>query len=169
MKLEAIALLLFCFSLAACSNGSTESGVVNEADTSKFGGRYNGSATLEFLVDTIGVDPKKSEASAVVAIEVRSDGVVEFTIAGTTLRGTIDDKGNWTIGAAINAFGLLIDDDDKRALELAGCRLGEEFATIKGQVTSPNVTGTVSGHMSCKLLLIELGSLEIVGAVQAAK
>ena len=110
---------------------------------------------------------KSVNDSATVELEITGNGTVRLTIDESTLDGIIDDDGNWEIEITINGFGSLINDGSKDTLETAGCLLGKKFAKIEGQVTPPTMSGEVNGKLSCKVLLVTLGTLEVSGTLTA--
>ena len=81
--------------------------------------------------------------------------------------GLVDDDGNWEIEITINGFDSLIYEESKDTLKTAGCLLGKKFAKIEGQVTPPTMSGEVNGKLSCKVLLVTVGTLEVSGTLTA--
>ena len=93
-----------------------------------------------------------------------------FPIKATgELGSTIDNDGNWRLEISINDFGSLIDDESRDALKSVGCPLVKKLATIEGEVIPPTVSGDVSGKLSCKVLLVTVGTLEVSGTLAATK
>ena len=153
--------------LIGCGRSSTDSSITQGTDTGSFSGTYKGVLELQATVDAIGTSPKSDNESATVEIEITENGAVRLTIDEFRLDGIVDDDGNWEIEITINGFGSLVDEESKDTLRTAGCPLGKKFAKIEGQVTPPTMSGEVNGKMSCKVLLVTLGSLEVSGTLTA--
>ena len=153
--------------LIGCSGSSTDSGVTQGANTASFSGTYEGTLQLQVTVDAIGTSSKSVNDSATVEIGITENGTVRLTIDESMLDGLIDDDGNWEIEITINGFGSLINEESKDTLKTAGCLLGKKFAKIEGQVTPPTMSGEVNGKLSCKVLLVTLGTLEVSGTLTA--
>ena len=122
---------------------------------------------MQAIADAIGTSRKSVNNSATVEVKIADNGTVRLTIDESTLDGVIDDDGNWEIEIAINGFSSLINEESKDTLRKAGCPLGKKFAKIEGQVTPPTMSGEVSGKLSCKVLLVTVGTLEVSGTLTA--
>ena len=153
--------------LIGCGSSSTDSGVTRGTDTGSFSGTYEGILELQAIADAIGASRKSVNDSATVEVEITENGTVRLTIDESTLDGIIDDDGNWEIAFTIDGFGSLINEESKDTLKTAGCPLGKKFAKIEGQVTPPTMSGEVNGKVSCKVLLVTLGTLEVSGTLTA--
>ena len=153
--------------LIGCGSSSTDSGVTRGTDTGSFSGTYEGTLELQSTADAIGTGPKSVNDSATVEVEITENGTVRLTIDESTLDGIIDDDGNWEIEITINGFDSLINEESKDTLKTAGCLLGKKFAKIEGQVIPPTMSGEVNGKLSCKVLLVTLGALEVSGTLTA--
>ena len=153
--------------LIGCGGSSTDSGVTRGTDTRSFSGTYEGTLELQAIADAIGTSRKSVNDSATVEVEITDNGTVRLTIDESTLDGIIDDDGNWEIEITINGFDSLINEESKDTLKTAGCLLGKKFAKIEGQVTPPTMSGEVNGKLSCKVLLVTLGTLEVSGTLTA--
>ena len=153
--------------LIGCGSSSTDSGVTQGTDTGSFAGTYEGTLELQTTVDAIGTSPKSVNDSATVEVEITENGTVRLTIDEVTLDGIVDDDGNWELEITINGFGSLIDEESTDTLKTAGCPLGKKFAKFEGQVTPPTMSGQVSGNLSCKVLLVTVGTLEVLGTFTA--
>ena len=66
---------------------------------------------------------------------------------------------------AINEFSALIDEENKDILKQAGCPLDKPFVKIEGTVTTPDLSGDVSGKLTCKILFVTVVSLEFSGTL----
>ena len=163
--------IAFCSTaLIGCGGSSTDDGITQGTDTGSFNGVYEGTLELQATVDMVGSSSKSDNESATVEIEITENGAVHLSIDEIRLEGIIvDDNGDWELEIAINDFGFLIDDEGKDTLKTAGCRLGKKFAKIEGQVTPPTMSGEVSGKLSCKVLLVEAGTLKVSGTLIAIK
>ena len=160
--------IIFCsIVLIGCGASSTDSGITQGTDTGSFSGTYEGTLELQATADAIGTSPKSDIESATVEIEITENGDVRLTIDESTLDGIVDDDGNWEIEITINGFGSLINEESKDTLKAAGCPLGKKLAKIEGQVTPPTMSGEVSGKLSCKVLLVTVGTLEVSGTLTA--
>jgi hypothetical protein len=160
--------ITFCsIVLIGCGGSSTGSGITQGTDTESFSGAYEGTLELQAIADAIGTSPKSDNESATVKIEISENGTVRLTIDEIRLDGIIDDDGNWELEITINGFGSLIDEKSKDTLKSAGCPLGKKFAKIEGQVTLSTMSGEVSGKLSCKVLLVTVGTLEVLGTLTA--
>ena len=62
----------------------------------------------------------------------------------------------------------LIDEENKDILEKAGCPLDKPFVKIEGTVTIPDMSGDISGKLSCKIFFITVASLEFFGTLTAS-
>ena len=122
---------------------------------------------MQATADAIGTSSKSDNESATVEIEITENGAVRLTIDEFRLDGIVDDDGNWEIEITINGFSSLIDEESKDTLKMAGCPLGNKFAKIEGQVTPPTMSGEVSGKLSCKVLFVTVGTLEVSGTLTA--
>ena len=163
-------LITFCsIVLSGCGGSSTGGGIPEVTDTRPFSGAYEGTLQLQATADAIGTSPKSDNESATVEIEITENGAVRLTIDESRLDGIVDDDGDWEIEITMNGFGSLIDEESKDTLKTAGCPLGKKFAKIKGQVTPPTMSGEVSGKLSCKVLLVTVGTLEVSGTLTATK
>ena len=161
-------LITFCsIVLIGCGGSSTDSGITQGTDTGSFSGSYEGALELQATVDAIGTSPKSDNESATVEVEITENGTVHLTIDEIRLDGIVDDDGNWELEISINDFGSLIDEESKDTLKTVGCPLGKKFAKIEGQVTPPTMSGEVSGKLSCRVLFITAGSLEVSGPLAA--
>jgi hypothetical protein len=162
--------IAFCSTaLMGCGGSSTDDGITQGADTGSFNGVYDGTLELQATVDMVGASSKSANESATVEIEITENGAVHLSIDEIRVEGIVDDNGDWELEIAINDFGFLIDDEGKDTLKTAGCRLGRKFAKIEGQVTPPTMSGEVSGKLSCKVLLVEAGTLKVSGTLIAIK
>ena len=160
--------ITFCsIVLIGCGGSSTDSGISQGTDTRSFSGTYEGTLELQATADAIGTSPKSDNESATVEIEITENGAVRLTIDEFRLDGIVDDDGNWEIEITINGFSSLIDEESKDTLKTAGCPLGKKFAKITGQVTPPTMSGEVNGKLSCKVLLVTVGTLEVSGILTA--
>ena len=158
-----------CIVLIGCGGSSTNSGITQGTDTGSFSGTYEGTLELEATADAIGVSTKSDDKSAQVEVEITENGIVRMMIDEVTLVGIVDDDGNWELEITINGFGSLIDEESKVTLKTAGCPLDKKFAKIEGQVTPPTISGEVIGKLSCKILLVVVGTLKVSGTLTAAK
>ena len=166
--MKRLLVITFCsIFLTGCGSSSTDSGVTRGTDTGFFSGTYEGSLELQVIADAIGTSRKSVNNSATVEVEITDNGAVRLTIDESTLDGIIDDDGNWEIEITINGFGSLINEESMDTLKTAGCPLGKKFAKIEGQVTPPAISGEVNGKLSCKVLLVTLGVLEVSGTLTA--
>ena len=166
--MKRLLIIIFCFIvLIGCGSSSTDSGVTQGTDTDPFSGTYEGTLELQATADAIGTSPKSDNESATVEVDITENGAVRLTIDEIRLDGIVDDDGNWELEISINDFGSLIDEESKDTLKTAGCPLGKKFAKIKGQVTPPTMSGEVSGKLSCKVLLVTVGTLEVSGTLTA--
>ena len=156
-----------CIVLIGCGGSSTNGGIAQGANTGFFSGTYEGALELKATADAIGTSPKFDNESATVEIEITQNGAVRLTIDEFRLDGIVDDDGDWEIEITMNGFGSLIDEQSKDTLKTAGCPLGKKFAKIEGQVTPPTMSGEVSGKLSCKVLLVTVGTLEVSGTLTA--
>ena len=162
--------ITFCsIVLIGCGGSSTDSGITQGTDTGSFSGTYEGTLELQATADAIGTSPKSDNESATVEIEITENGAVRLTIDEFRLDGIVDDDGDWEIEITMNGFGSLIDEESKDTLRMAGCPLGKKFAKIEGQVTPPTISGEVSGKLSCKVLLVVVGTLKVSGTLTATK
>ena len=167
--MQRLFVVTFCsIVLIGCGSSSTDSGITQGTDTGSFSGAYEGTLELKVTADAIGTSPKSDNESATVEIEITENGAVRLTIDEFRLDGIVDDDGNWEIEITINGFSSLIDEESKDTLKTAGCPLGKKFAKIEGQVTPPTMSGEVSGTLSCKVLLVTVGTLEVSGTLTAA-
>ena len=163
-----LSIITFCsIVLIGCSGSSTDSGITQGKNTESFSGTYEGVLKLVVIADAIGSSPKYDNYSAAVEVKITENGTVHLAIDEVRLEGIVDDKGNWELEITINGFGSLIDEESKDALKTAGCPLGKKFAKIEGQVTPPTMSGKVSGKLSCKVLLVTVGTLEVSGTLTA--
>jgi hypothetical protein len=153
--------------LAGCGSNSTGSGIMQGTNTGSFSGAYEGTLELKVTADTVGTSPQSETESATVGVEITENGTMRLTIGDVRLDGIVDDKGNWELEITINGFGSLINEESKDTLKTAGCSLGEKFAKIEGQITPPTMSGEVSGKLSCRILFITAGSLEVSGILTA--
>ena len=167
MKKKSIAITFFSILLIGCGNTSTDSGITQGTDAEYFSGTYEGTLELQATADAIGTSPKSDNESATVEVEITENGTVRLTIDETTLDGIIDNEGNFELELSINDFGPLIDEKTRGTLKTAGCPLGKQFAKIEGQVTPPTMSGEVSGKLSCMVLLVTVGTLEVSGTLIA--
>ena len=151
--------------LGACSNSSTDSGINQGTDTESFAGDYEGTLELELTADAISYDPHSDSGSVPVEIEITGDGIVRLTIDDYTVEGIIDNDGDWKVEVAINEFSALIDEENKDILKQAGCPLDKPFVKIEGTVTTPVLSGDVSGKLTCKILFVTIVSLEFSGTL----
>ena len=166
--MKRLLVITFCsIFLIGCGSSSTDSGVTRGTDTGSFSGTYEGTLELQATADAIGTSPKSDNESATVEIEITENGTVRLTIDEFRLDGIVDDDGDWEIEITMNGFGSLIDEESKDTLKMAGCPLGKKFAKIEGQVTPPTMSGEVSGKLSCKVLLVTVGTLEVSGTLTA--
>ena len=140
-------------------NGDGGNGGGDEADAQTFSGDYVGTLAIEVTVGQITLIDDSTPAE----VEITGDGLMYLTFKDVTLGGIIDSDGNWKIEAAIEDFGELIDEESKDVLITEGCSLTEEFVEIEGQVTPPDMSGDVSGELSCTN-----GSLKIAGTLIAS-
>ena len=162
--------ITFCsIFLIGCGSSSTDSGVTRGTDTGSFSGTYEGTLELQATADAIGTSRKSDNESATVEIEITENGAVRLTIDEFRLDGIVDDDGNWEVEITINGFSSLIDEESKDTLKTAGCLLGKKFAKIEGQVTPPTMSGEVNGKLSCKVLLVVVGTLKVSGTLAATK
>ena len=160
--------ITFCsIVLIGCGGSSTDSGIRQGTDTGSFSGTYEGTLELQATADAIGTSPKFVNDSATVEVEITENGTVRLTIDEGTVDGIVDDDGNWEIEITINGFDSLINEESKDTLKTAGCLFGKKFAKIAGQVTPPTMSGEVNGKLSCKVLLVTLGTLEVSGTLTA--
>ena len=153
--------------LTGCGSSSTDSGVTRGTDTGSFSGTYKGTFELQAIADAIGISPKSDKESGEIEVDITKNGIVRLTIDNSILHGVIDDDGNWELEITINDFSSLIDEESKDTLKTAGCLLGTKFAKIEGQVTPPTMSGAVNGKLSCKVLFVTLGILEVLGTLTA--
>ena len=160
---KALLITFFSIVLAACSNSSTDSGIEQGTDTESFAGDYEGTLELELTADAISYDPHSDSGSVSVEIEITGDGIVRLTIDNYTVDGIIDNDGDWKLEVAINEFSALIDEENKDILKQAGCPLDKPFVKIEGTVTTPDLSGDVSGKLSCKVLFVTMASSEFPG------
>ena len=166
--MKCLTTITFCsIFLVGCGSSSTDSGVTRGTDTGSFSGTYEGILELQAAVDAIGTGRKSVNDSATVEVEITENGTVRLTIDKIRLDGIVDDDGDWEIEITINGFGSLIDEESKDTLKTAGCLLGKKFAKIEGQVTPPTMSGEVNGKLSCKVLLVTLGTLEVSDTLTA--
>ena len=156
-----------CIVLIGCDGSSTNGGIAEGANTGSFSGTYEGTLKLKATVDAIGTSPKSDNVSATVEVEITENGTAHLMIDEVTLDGIVNDDGNWELKMTINGFGSLIDEESKGTLKTAGCPLGRMFAKFEGQVTPPTMLGQVSGNLSCKVLLVTVGTLEVFGTLTA--
>jgi hypothetical protein len=166
--MKRLLVIVFCsIFLIGCGSSSTDSGITQGTDTGSFSGTYDGTFELQATADAIGTSPKFINDSVTVEVEITENGTVRLTIDESTLDGIVDDDGNWEIEITINGFDSLINEESKDTLKTAGCLLDQKFAKIEGQVTPPTMSGEVNGKLSCKVLLVTLGTLEVSGALTA--
>ena len=164
-----VLLIIVCsIVLTACSRSSTDSGIEQGADTESFVGSYEGTLELELTADAIGYNPHSDSGSVPVEVEITGDGIVRLTIDDYTVEGIIDNDGDWKLEVAINEFSALIDEENKDILEKAGCPLDKPFVKIEGTVTIPDMSGDISGKLSCKIFFITVASLEFFGTLTAS-
>ena len=164
-----VLLIIVCsIVLTACSRSSTDSGIEQGADTESFVGSYEGTLELELTADAIGYNPHSDSGSVPVEVEITGDGIVRLTIDDYTVEGIIDNDGDWKLEVAINEFSALIDEENKDILKQAGCPLDKPFVKIEGTVAIPDMSGDVSGKLSCKILFITVASLEFFGTLTAS-
>ena len=142
-------------------------GLRREKNTESFNGIYEGALEWQATADTVGTNSKSDNGSATVEVEITENGTLYLTIEEIRLEGIVDDDGNWELEISINDFGSLIDGESKDTLKTAGCPLGKNFAKIEGKVTPPTMSGEVSGKLSCKVLLVVVGTLEVSGTLTA--
>ena len=147
--------------LGACSNSSTDSGIKQGTDTESFAGDYEGTLELELTADTVGYNPHSDSGSVPVQVEITGGGVVRLTIDNYMVEGIIDNDGDWKLEVAINEFSALIDEENKDILKQAGCPLDKPFVKIEGTVTSPDMSGDVSGRRYCTVPITSMGALSI--------
>ena len=165
-KLRKILLITLCsIFLNACSNSSTDSGINQGTDTESFAGDYEGILELELTANAVGYNPHSDSDSVAVEVEVTGDGIVRLTIDNYTVNGIIDNDGDWKLEVAINEFSAFIDEENRSTLEKAGCPLDEPFVKIEGTVTTPDLSGDVSGKLACKILFVTIASLEFSGTL----
>ena len=122
---------------------------------------------MKATADAIGTSPKSDNESATVEVQITENGTVLLTIDEFRLDGIVDDNGNWELEITMNGFGSLIDEKSTNTLKTAGCPLGKKFAKIEGQVTPPTISGEVSGKLSCKVLFVTIGTLEVAETLTA--
>ena len=165
---KTLLITFFSILLAACSNSSTDSGIEQGTDTKSFAGDYEGTLELELTADAISYDPHSDNGSVPVEIEITGDGIVRLTIDNYTVEGIIDNDGDWKLEVAINEFSALIDEENKGILKQAGCPFDKPFVKIEGTVTIPDMSGDISGKLSCKIFFITVASLEFFGTLTAS-
>ena len=165
---NALVITFLSFVLAACSNSSTDSGIEQGTDTESFAGDYEGTLELELTADAISYDPHSDSGSVPVEIEITGGGIVRLTIDNYTVEGIIDNDGDWKVEVAINEFSALIDEENKDILKQAGCPLDKPFVKIEGTVTTSDLSGDVSGKLTCKILFVTIASLEFSGTLTAS-
>ena len=160
--------ITLCFSLLiGCGNTSTDTAVVQGNDTRSFGGAYEGTLELQATVDAIGASPKSDNDSISVEVNIAGNGVMRLTIEESILDGIIDNNGDWELKISVNNLGSLIDGKSMTTLKEVGCPLDKKFAKIDGKVTPPMISGEVTGKLSCKVLLVTVGTLEVSGTLTA--
>ena len=162
---NALVITFLSIVLAACSNSSTDSGIDQGTDTESFAGDYEGTLELELTADAISYDPHSDSGSVPVEIEITGDGIVYLKIDNYTVDGIIDNDGDWKLEVAINEFSALIDEENKDILKQAGCPLDKPVVKIEGTVTTPDLSGDVSGKLTCKILFVTIVSLEFSGTL----
>ena len=96
---------------------------------------------------------------------ITPDGILRLTIDNYTVEGIIDNDGDWKLEVAINEFSALIDEENKDILKQAGCPLDKPFVKIEGTVTTPDLSGDVSGKLSCNILFVTIPPLEFSGTL----
>ena len=159
----------FSLVLVACHESSTTgSGIEQGTDTGSFAGNYEGTLELELTANATGHDTRSDSGSVAVEIDITGDGVVQLTIDNYTVDGVIDNAGDWKLEIAINEFSDLIDEEHKDILQQAGCPLDKPFVKIEGEVTPPDMSGDVSGKLTCKVLFRTIASLEFSGTLTAS-
>ena len=161
------AVILASILLNGCGNNSTDSGVIQGTDTTPFVGTYEGTFELQTIADAIGYDPKTFNVSAPVIVQVTDVGTVHLTLDKSTLDGIIDNNGRWEAEFGVNDFSSLVDQASRKTVRTLGCSLGKQFGKIEGQVTYSDISGEVSGKLTCKVLLVPVGSLEVSGMLTA--
>ena len=168
-NIRKILLITLCsIFLGACSNSSTDSGIKQGIDTGSFAGDYEGTLELELTADAISYDPHSDSSSVPVEIEITGDGIVRLTIDNYTVEGIIDNDGDWRVEVAINEFSALIDEENKNILKQAGCPIDKPFVKIEGTATTSDLSGDVSGKLTCKILFVTIASLEFSGTLTAS-
>ena len=161
--------IAFCFVvLAGCGDSSTDSGIQRGTDTQAFAGDYGGTLELEVTADAISYSPHSDSGSVPIEVEITGDGLVRLIIDNYTLEGIIDNDGAWKLEVAINEFSALIDEENKDTLKKAGCPLDKPFVKIEGQITTPDMSGDVSGKLTCKILFVTIVSINFSGALVAS-
>jgi len=155
--------------LVACHEPSTTgSGIDQGTDTGSFAGNYEGTLELELTANATGHDTRSESGSVAVEIDITGDGVVQLTIDNYTVDGVINNAGDWKLEIAINEFSDLIDEEHKDILKQAGCPLDKPFVKIEGEVTPPDMSGDVSGKLTCRVLFRKIASLEFAGTLTAS-
>ena len=165
---KALLITLFSIVLTACSNSSTDSGIKQGTDTESFAGDYEGTLELEVTADAINYDPQSATGSAPVEIEITGDGIVYVIVDNYTLEGIIDNDGDWKLEVAMNDLRDLIDEENIDVLKQAGCPLDKPFVEIEGTITTPDMSGDVSGKLSCRILLVKIATLKFSGTLTAS-
>ena len=155
--------------LIGCGGSSTGSGIIQGKGTGSFSGTYEGTVELQTIADAIGVIPISDNELAAVKVKITENGTVHLNICESRLDGIVDDDGNWEIEVTINGFDSLIDEAGQDTMKTVGCPLGKKFAKIEGKVTPPTMSAEVSGKLSCKVLLVTVGTLEVSGTLAATK
>ena len=163
-------MITFCsIILFGCGGPSTDSQIKQGTDTGSFSGIYGGTLKLQATADVVGASPQSDNNSRVVEVAITQNGILRLKIGDAPLDGIIDNGGSWKLEIAINDFSSLIDEETKVNLKKAGCPLGKKFAKIEGKVIPPIMSGEVSGKLSCKVLLVPVGTLGVSGTLSAAK
>jgi len=159
----------FSIVLVACQEPSTSgSGFEQGTDTGSFAGNYEGTLELELTANATGHDTLSDSGLVSVEIDITGDGIVHLTIDNYTVDGVIDNAGDWKLEIDINEFSDLIDEEHKDILKQAGCPLDKPFVKIEGEVTPPDMSGDVSGKLSCKVLFRKIASMEFAGTLTAS-
>ncbi|MBO69133.1 MAG: hypothetical protein CL398_12600 [Acidiferrobacteraceae bacterium] len=162
-------LLAFVFLLLGCERGTTETGILQGANTSAYVGSYKGVFSVAITVEAGNYGPKKFSSLPTTTLRVYEAGLAEFVLGGFVIPGIVSDNGQWQVDLGVNDLGNFIDSASKDTLRQVGCPLDKRFARLSGQINPPSLSGQVADKLSCRVLMVPVGSIDISGAVQAAR
>ena len=152
-----------------CESGASKTGVVQGINTSAYAGSYSGMFSVAITVEAGSYGPKAFSSSSKAVLRVNEDGTSEFLLGSFVIPGIVSDDGNWQLDLGINDLGGFIDAASINTLRKVGCPLDKRFARLSGEITPPALTGQVTDKLSCRVMMVPVGSMEGSGAIKAAR